>query len=74
MPPAAGNESLVGTKNHRLPLQYLPNKHYHHSGIKFWIFVIVTLLLNWAMYEMRNTHNILDEKSEEMCHLEDLST
>jgi hypothetical protein len=31
------NKSLVGTKNRTRLRQYLPNKHHHHQGTKFWV-------------------------------------
>ncbi|XP_068085866.1 piggyBac transposable element-derived protein 4-like, partial [Anabrus simplex] len=31
------DESLVGTKCHTQLLQYMPNKHHHKWGIKFWM-------------------------------------
>lgn len=31
------DESLVGTKNQTSLMQYLPNKHHHRWGIKFWV-------------------------------------
>lgn len=31
------DESLVGTKNKTSLMQYLPNKHHHRWGIKFWM-------------------------------------
>lgn len=31
------DESLVGTKCHTSLLQYLPNKHHHRWGVKFWM-------------------------------------
>lgn len=40
------------TKNHKLLLQYLSNKHHHHSGIKFWITCnchIITWHFSWKM-------------------------
>ncbi|XP_046988903.1 piggyBac transposable element-derived protein 4-like [Schistocerca americana] len=31
------DESLVGTKAHSQLIQYLPNKHHHRWGVKFWM-------------------------------------
>lgn len=41
------DESLVGTKNHTQILQYMPNKHHHRWGIKFW--VICDSVVNYCL-------------------------
>jgi hypothetical protein len=50
------DETLVGTKSHSQLLQYLPNKHTHKWGIKFWMLcdsVVTIVWLSTAIVEQR---------------------
>jgi hypothetical protein len=51
------DETLVGTKSHSQLLQYLPNKHHHKWGIKFWMLCDSVVNYCLAFYCYRGAKN-----------------
>jgi hypothetical protein len=56
------NETLVGTKSHSQLLQYLPNKHHHKWGIKFWMLCDSVVNYCLAFYCYRGAKNKEDRR------------
>lgn len=56
------DETLVGTKSHSQLLQYLPSKHHHKWGIKFWMLCDSVVNYCLAFYCYRGAKNKKDKK------------